>query len=108
MWPAWLDTTDVLEHVGGKTTQPADLATYAAAAAAYVASRRPDLDLTDVASIPHDVRLAAAMLTARMYARRGTALGTQQYGDFVGGIVRNDPDIARLLQVGVYTGPGVA
>lgn len=107
MWPAWLDTTDVLEHVGGKTTQPADLATYAAAAAAYVASRRPDIDYDNIAGIPQDVRTATAMLVARLYARRGTALGTQSYGDFAGGIVRNDPDIARLLQVGAYTGPGI-
>lgn len=105
MWPAWIDTADVLAHVGGKTTTPADLATYAAAAAAYVASRRPDLDLEQLDGIPHDVRLAAALLTARLYARRGTALGTQNYGDFVGGLVRNDPDILRMLQVGPYATP---
>ena len=49
------------------------------------------------------------ILAARLYARRGTMLGLAQLGDgLVGSILRADPDVARLLRIGVHTAPGVS
>ena len=107
--PAWIDPVLALSHVGENGDA---LAPYLAAAAAYVTARRPDLNLAEAADplmVPDDVQLGTVILAARLYARRGTMLGLAQLGDgLVGSILRADPDVARLLRIGVHTAPGVS
>ena len=50
-----------------------------------------------------DVKLGGLMLAARLYHRRGTPLGVAGFSDFGGpALLRNDPDISRLLRIGPY------
>jgi hypothetical protein len=52
---------------------------------------------------PATIRLGAILLAARLYERRGTALGVAGFSDFGGSpILRQDPDIARLLKIGAH------
>ena len=107
--PGWVDLAAVREHVGQASS---DLDTYAAAAAAYVIGRRPDLAamlaLGDPALVPADVQLATALLTARLWARRGTPTGLASYGEFgPAAIVRADADLTRLLGIGAHSTPRV-
>lgn len=107
--PAWLDPTDVANHVGGVDAAPvAELEPYMAAAAAYVQTRRPGLDYSSTDTVPADVKLGTAILTARLWARRGTTLGLANFGEFGPAfIARIDPDIGRLIGLGVHTTPAV-
>lgn len=72
----------------------------------WVESKRSDLFGEDDAGQPaflvtESVRLGAAMLVWRLYKRRETPLGILgATEDGYTGIVREDPDIARLLGIG--------
>ena len=108
----WL-TVDVAAHCG--SVDQAALEPYRDAAKAAVQLIRPDLGWAaaeaeiDPVPIPATVQLATAMLTARLWERRGTALGIAAFDDGAAVRVgRNDPDIARLLQTGPYTPPRIA
>jgi hypothetical protein len=81
------------------------------AAAEYVEELKPELYVTagdpPVTSYEptHRVRLGAAMLAHRWYARRASPLGVAGYGELgSAGILRYDPDIARLLDIGTEGG----
>jgi len=108
--PAWVDAAVVQLHVGGAVPDD-ELQPYVTAAAAYVAARRPDLQLVDTstpADAPGDVQLGLALLVARWRARRGTSLGLQSFdAGVVGSVVRADTDVARLLGIGVHTLPAI-
>lgn len=50
----------------------------------------------------------ASMLVARLYQRRNSPLGYEQVGELSAVYVtRNDPDLAMLLQLGSWRGPGL-
>lgn len=40
---------------------------------------------------------AGILATARLFGRRDTALGIASYGEFAAGVLREDPDVAKLL-----------
>ena len=79
-----------------------------AASVAYVERKRKDLLAGDppVFTPGADVKYGTAMLTNRWYARRVSALGTSQNTEWGGSdFLRHDPDIARLLGIGVEGKP---
>lgn len=98
------------------TTQDDDSLRLAAdAAAAYVEDLRPeyltagdpeaDPPTEDSYEPPATILLGAAMLAHRWYARRGSPLGVAGYAELgAAGILRYDPDIARLLGIGTDGG----
>lgn len=52
---------------------------------------------------PADIKLGAVMFAGRLYQRRGTLMGVAGFSDFGGSpILRQDPDIARLLRIGQH------
>lgn len=82
------------------------------AAAQLVRRARPDL--FDATTVPPTVPTDAAviyggqLLTARLWARRGSPAGIATFGEFgPGAILRLDPDVERLLGVGRYAPPRV-
>ena len=101
--PAWVATA----AGGGGPSEPA-----LAAAAAYTQTRRPELDYSpdpaEGANVPTaDVVLGTRILAARLDARKGATLGVQGFGDIVGSIARQDPDVTRLLGIGAHTLPAI-
>jgi hypothetical protein len=102
--PGWLTAQAVADHaeVKGVTGASVPLTSASAAAETWVeGTARPDLDWSAVGfAVPADVKLGAVMLAWRWYQRRASPLGvvTAPSGDPVS-ILRNDPDIARLLGV---------
>lgn len=103
---AWLLPADVaavgnISDVDGNDT----LESATLAAVAFVERQRPDLATgqTDPTyDPPDDVKHGAAMLAARLYERRGAILGVAPSAGFedAATILRDDPDIERLLQIG--------
>jgi hypothetical protein len=103
--PEWVDTVVVGDHVDG-VGLPA-LEPYVAAAAAFVERVRPDLFAAVDAPAPaSDVQLGVALLAGRLWARRGTALGTADYEAGVASVLRTDPDVSRLLGLAWHGMPG--
>lgn len=109
---AWLTVDAVRTYAGVPAAEPVDAAALAMAVDAVevvVARVRPehaDPD-TGVYTPPADVLLGAAMLAWRWYSRRGSPLGVAGYAELgTAGILRHDPDIARLLRLGA-AGPFV-
>lgn len=103
--PVWPITAKMVAdnvEVTGVTEDSVPLASAAAAASTWVeGTARPDLAWTDPEfTVPADVWLGAVMLAWRWYERRASPLGvvTATTGDPVE-MLRNDPDIARLLGV---------
>lgn len=65
-----------------------------------------DLD-ADGAFAPYCV-LGACMLAARLYRRKNSPAGVESFGSLGAAyVMRNDPDIAQLLQLGSYTRPQI-
>ncbi len=55
-----------------------------------------------------DVVEGATMLAARLWRRKGSPAGVEAMGTLGAAyVMRNDPDIAMLLQLGPYAGPQV-
>lgn len=110
----WLTPAAVRTWSGqrmGDTLDTGALQLAANAAAEYVEELKPELwvgrDLTAVPPVPGTyeptpkVLLGASMLAHRWYSRRGSPLGVAGYADLgVAGILRFDPDIAKLLGLG--------
>lgn len=70
--------------------------------AARWVSREPD------GSWAPDHALGASLLAARLYARRNSPAGVQTFGtEGTAYVVRQDPDVAMLLQLGPYAVPRV-
>lgn len=107
--PGWLTAKMVADNaeVTGVDETSVPLTAATDAAVWWVEhTARPDLAWTGVGfTVPPDVKLGAMMLAWRWYERRASPLGvvTSPTGDPVE-ILRNDPDIARLL--GVAAGVG--
>lgn len=109
VWPL---TSEWVRAVTGDTSTEADAGLDAAVAAvnAYVPTIPGLRDL--VSGTPPtfapgaDVAYGAALLAARLHARRGSILGTTaSYSDLGPGVIlRHDPDIARLLKIGTSAG----
>lgn len=81
-------------------------------AAAFVEDKRPDLfvqgedpDVDPVFTPTDRVILGAKMLANRFYERRGTMLGVAGFAGYeqAAQILRYDPDIEQLLQIGRAT-----
>lgn len=63
-----------------------------------------DWDAPALRSVVH----GASMLVARLYQRRNSPLGYEQVGELSAVYVtRNDPDLAMMLQLGSWRGPGL-
>jgi hypothetical protein len=101
---AWIEDDDP----GAPVT---DRAALQDAAAGYVEGIQPDLfvDGEDPEVDPPvytptpEIKLGAIMLAARYLARRGTTLGVAGFSEFGSSpILRYDPDIQRLLKIGVF------
>lgn len=55
-----------------------------------------------------DVREGATMLASRLWRRKNSPAGVESFGSLGATyVMRNDPDIALLLQLGPYAGPEV-
>lgn len=111
--PGWLTSQEVVDHVEvkGVSASSVPLTSATSAAVTWVEkTARPDIDWAVTPfTIPADVHLGAIMLAWRWYQRRASPLGvvTAPTGDPVE-ILRNDPDISRLLGVASGTeGPFV-
>lgn len=75
------------------------------AAAEYVEDLKPDEFLGQSFTPSARTLLGAAMLAHRWYSRRASPLGVAGYAEFgSAGILRYDPDIARLLGIGTESG----
>lgn len=110
--PTWLDQERVAEILGGSLSGDLDtgaLQLCCDAARSFVEDRRADLWVSDGADPPvftyeptDAVVHGAAMYAYRLYHRRKSPLGILGTTD-VGpaGILREDPDIARLLGIGL-------
>lgn len=121
----WLPLADCLEEAGlprdanpEATPSAGHIERKRAAAAAYVERNRPDLlvagdpladpPVPDVFTPPADVVAGAVLLTARLYARKGSPLGVASFGEFgPADVLRYDADIERLLGLGRYAPPVV-
>jgi hypothetical protein len=70
----------------------------------YVIPEDPDDPEAPTFDPPGDVFLGAVMLAARWYERRGSVLGNiAGYSDMATTmILRQDPDVARLLRLGTF------
>jgi hypothetical protein len=69
------------------------------AAAEWVQDRRPDLldpDTGTFAATPRIV-LAGVIATGRLLSRAGNLSGLVNYGEFAGAVLRDDPDVTRML-----------
>lgn len=108
----WLEPEDVFRVLGdelaSRLSVPA-LDECCQATRAYVERSRPDLFVAPDPLVPEvtefvadaAVRVGAALLAHRFYARRTSPLGVLGLTDTgASGILREDPDIARLLGVG--------
>jgi len=103
----WLTPAVVRQWSGqrqGDTGDTASLTLAANAAAEYVEDLKPDM-FTDadppVFEPTPTVLLGAAMLAHRWYSRRSSPLGVAGYAELgSAGILRYDPDVAKLLGLG--------
>jgi hypothetical protein len=101
--PAAVASYGGVDTVNGNTA----LEDATAGAAAFVEDKRPDLFVGDPAVFTPSARvvLGAKMLAARLYERRGTLLGVAGFVGYeqAASILRYDPDIEQLLQIGRAT-----
>jgi hypothetical protein len=111
----WLDADKVAlimgEDLAGEWDETS-MQNFCDGARSYVESRRPDLFVTVAAEDPDDpdvvtftpgadVVTGTAMLAYRFYSRRTTPLGVLGFSeDGASGILREDPDVAKLLGIG--------
>lgn len=102
----WLEPSTVTAVLGASLSEQLDetaLAAVLPGTRSYVEGKRADLVTGDPAVFTPTpaVVLGAAMLAYRLYQRRTTPLGILgATEDGYTGIIREDPDIARLLGVG--------
>lgn len=77
------------------------LVTLAADAATAFVSRLPHIG-PDATGWDPDTALGGIMLAARIYRRRNTPSGVEAFGDVsTAYVARNDPDVSRLLRIGL-------
>lgn len=57
---------------------------------------------------PERIEYGATMLAGRLFRRKNSPAGVEAFGQLGAAyVMRNDPDIAQLLQLGTYQGPRV-
>jgi hypothetical protein len=57
---------------------------------------------------PAKIVQGATMLAARLFRRKNSPAGVEAFGQLGGAyVMRNDPDIAQLLQLGTYQSPQI-
>lgn len=74
-----------------------------AAARSYVEDNRADLfngDTPREFQPGPDVKYGTALLAYRWKKRAGSSLGVAEYSEFGSGLLRHDPDIAKMLGIG--------
>lgn len=60
------------------------------------------------ATWPARIELGASMLVARLFRRKNSPAGVEQFGQLGAAyVMRNDPDIAQLLALGSWQSPQV-
>lgn len=107
----WLDSEKVVAVLGNDLAESLDqtkLQESCEATRDFVEGKRPDLWVTDATVDPPvstyepgaGVTYGAALYAHRLYHRTRTPLGTQSTDAGQSGILREDPDIARLLGIG--------
>lgn len=122
--PTWLDAGNVEAVLGADLASEIDadsMQAFCDGTRSYVEDRRPDLFVADevegepaVFTPTGSVLLGAAMLAWRFYSRRTSPLGVIGFTeDGASGMLREDPDIAKLLGIGrkgrfVFGGTGTA
>lgn len=111
----WLPPADVLGYLkvaaGSENAYAVELCRVAAAR--VVERARRDLKLAELpdplpadADVPEDVKHGALLLTARLYARKGSPQGVATFGELgASTILRSDPDVQLLLGVGRFGRP---
>ena len=112
-WPlAAGDVRGWLRLVGGEADDDL-LERCAASASIFVQRARPDAFLSVVEGEPpvfvpdDEIYTAGLALAARLYRRRLSPEGMQQFGDQVMYSARFDPDVERGLRQGRWAMPGV-
>ncbi len=109
----WLDASDLQSVLGDDLAEPIDSTSaqeYCDGTRSYVEGKRKDLfapavdeDDPRVFTPTPAVRLGAAMLAYRFYSRRTSPLGVIGFTeDGAVGMLREDPDIAKLLGIGRF------
>jgi hypothetical protein len=102
----WLTSEKVAAVLGSDLSESIDdeaMQQFCNGAASYVEGRRGDLFVGDPAAFAPtpSVQLGAALLAYRFYSRRTSPLGVIGFTeDGAAGILKDDPDIARLLGIG--------
>lgn len=106
----WLDAADVVTAIGddlAAQVNSVSLQFWTDGAREYVEDRRPDLFVTagDPPVTTYQptgrVKAGTALLAYRLYQRRKSPLGILGVtNDQASGILRDDPDIERLLGIG--------
>lgn len=107
----WLTAEKVAAVLGGDLSSAIDDASmqqFCNGTASYVEGRRSDLFVTSDDETPvttfeptSSVLVGAALLAYRFYSRRTSPLGVIGFTeDGAAGILKDDPDIARLLGIG--------
>lgn len=86
-----------------------DVLTEHAEAVNYMVRRWPVSQLAvDANEWPASITTGAVMLAVRLWRRKDSPAGVETFGQLGGAyVMRNDPDIAMLLQLGSYQRPGI-
>ncbi len=61
----------------------------------------------DPAAWPEHIVTGAVMLAARVYRRRNSVAGVETFGDMTAYVMRNDPEVGQLLEIGAFERPHV-
>lgn len=108
----WLDASTVTAALGEDLAEPVDtvaLQSWCDGTRSYVEGKRSDLfvpvegddEAAPVFTPTPSVVSGAVLLAWRFYARRTTPLGVLGFSeDGAAGILREDPDVAKLLGIG--------
>lgn len=90
------------------TRDDTKLAAIVAAVNNLVRSMRVSEAAVGQASWPARIEYGATMLAARLFRRKNSPAGVEAFGQLGAAyVMRNDPDIAQLLQLGTYQQPQI-
>lgn len=77
-------------------------------AADYTETLAVGIDFTDPTAVPERIIQAGVLIAARLSARQGSPAGLASYAEFGAvEVLRTDPDVARLLELGPFAPPRV-
>lgn len=90
------------------TRDDAKLDQIVAAVNNLVRTMRVSQAAVDAATWPERIVYGATMLAARLFRRKNSPAGVESFGQLGAAyVMRNDPDIAQLLQLGSYQQPQI-